>query len=163
MKGASSQVPEGTVELKAFMAGNDVLLFSENVPNAIAAIKKAVQAGQISEARIDESVRRILKAKAFAGLQYRKPVKVANITNDLNTAEATLIKRSITEHSITLAQAQDNLIPIKRADTLTIAAVSIGSGNQTTLEQYCAKYGKVDAVQINKDTDAATFSKTVEN
>ncbi|MBK8345577.1 MAG: hypothetical protein IPL12_21205 [Bacteroidetes bacterium] len=162
MKGVSSYFKPGELEVKAFLAGNDFLLFSENVPVAFEAIKAAVANGTISEQRLDESVRRILKAKAFAGLDNYKPVNVTNITFDLNTTEATLVKRKITENSITLANAVDSLIPFKKLDTLSIACVSVSNGNKTTFQEYLSKYGKVDNFQINKDADAAAYIQMYE-
>ncbi|HRG28500.1 MAG TPA: glycoside hydrolase family 3 N-terminal domain-containing protein [Chitinophagales bacterium] len=162
MKGISAYYKSGELEVKAFLAGNDFLLFSENIPVAFEAIKAAVASGKISEQRLDESVSRILKAKAFAGLNDYKPVKVQNLTADLNADEATLIKRKITEHSITLANAVDSLIPFKKLDTLTIASVSVGNGSKTTFQEYLSKYGKVDNYQINKDADAAAYIQIYE-
>ncbi len=162
MKGVSSYFKPGELEVKAFLAGNDFLLFSENVPVAFEAIKAAVTNGTISEQRLDESVRRILKAKAFAGLDNYKPVNVTNITFDLNTTDATLVKRKITENSITLANAVDSLIPFKKLDTLSIASVSVSNGNKTTFQEYLSKYGKVDNYQINKDADAAAYIQMYE-
>lgn len=162
MKGASTSSDPGELEVRAFLAGNDVLLFSENIPVAFEAIKKAVASGRIPESRIDESVRRILKAKAFAGLDRKKLVEVKNITADLNSTEATLMKRRITEHSITLAQAQDTLVPFKKLDTLRIAAISISGGSKTTFQEYLDKYAAIDLIPVNKDADAATFVQVYE-
>ena len=162
MKGVSANFKSGELEVKAFLAGNDFLLFSENVPVAFEAIKAAVNAGKISEQRLDESVRRILKAKAFAGLNDYKPVKIQNLYTDLNSVEATLIKRKISEGSITLANAPDSLIPFKKLDTLTIASLSVSNGSKTNFQDYLSKYGKVENFQINKDADAATFVQIYE-
>ncbi len=162
MKGAADSYANGELEVRAFLAGNDVLLFSENVPVAVDAIKKAVASGRITEARINESVSRILKAKAFAGLDKNKLVEVKNITADLNSAEATLLKRSITEHSITLAHTNDALVPFKQIDTLSIASVCIGDGAASTFQEYLGKYAKVDKYQIKKDADAAAYTQMLQ-
>ncbi|MEZ4685693.1 MAG: glycoside hydrolase family 3 N-terminal domain-containing protein, partial [Bacteroidia bacterium] len=45
MKGASEQFQPGQLEVEALKAGNDVLLYCENVPAAIDAIEKAVEKG----------------------------------------------------------------------------------------------------------------------
>ena len=50
----------------AFLAGNDILLYNSTWDKQIEAydtILEAVQSGEISEERLDESVRRILKLK----------------------------------------------------------------------------------------------------
>ncbi|HMX04100.1 MAG TPA: glycoside hydrolase family 3 N-terminal domain-containing protein [Chitinophagales bacterium] len=164
MKGASAYYEDGELEVKAFLAGNDMLLFSDNIPVAFEAIKKAVASGRITQAQIDESVKRILIAKAFAGLNVSKNKWVAekNITDDINKPAATLIKRKITENSITLANAADTLIPFKKLDTLSIACISVSGGSKTTFQEYLAKYAKVDLYQINKDADATAFVQSFE-
>ncbi|MEZ5014107.1 MAG: glycoside hydrolase family 3 N-terminal domain-containing protein [Chitinophagales bacterium] len=162
MQGVAAYFDPGELEVKALLAGNDVLLFSENVPVAFQAIKKAVQDGVITEQRIDASVRRILKAKAFAGLDTYTPVHVQNITFDLNTTAAELIKRKITENSITLANMQDDLIPFKVLDTISIATLSIGDGKSTTFQEYLGKYAKMDQYTISKDADAAAYVQMFE-
>ncbi|MBY0424015.1 MAG: glycosyl hydrolase, partial [Cytophagales bacterium] len=59
MKGVSKYFKPGEVDVKALLAGNDVLLFSENVPIAIEKIKEAIEAHQISEKEIDKRVKKI--------------------------------------------------------------------------------------------------------
>ncbi len=162
MKGVSADYTTGELEVKALLAGNDVLLFSENVGVAFDAIKKALEIGTLTEERLDASVRRILKAKAFAGLDHYKPVALQNVTFDINTTEATLLKRRITEKSITLAAEADSLIPFKRIDTLQIASVSIGSGSKTEFQNYLGKYTRVDHFQISKDADATAYIQLYE-
>lgn len=72
------------------------------------------------------------------------------------------MKRSITEHSITLARALDTLIPFKKLDTLRIAAISVSDGSKTIFQQYIDKYAAVDLIPLNKDADAAAFIQAYE-
>ena len=51
------------VAIMAIEAGNDIILMPENFDVAYRSVLDAVAAGQISEDRIDESVRRIIKTK----------------------------------------------------------------------------------------------------
>ncbi|MFN9973400.1 MAG: glycoside hydrolase family 3 N-terminal domain-containing protein, partial [Phycisphaerae bacterium] len=60
MKGVAAYFRPGELELRALMAGNDVLLYSENIPEAIRVIDSAVTAGLVSVSRLDSSVRKIL-------------------------------------------------------------------------------------------------------
>ena len=59
--------PGGTA-LAALRAGCDMLLMPADLPAAYEAVLSAVESGEISESRLDESVRRILRCKASAGL-----------------------------------------------------------------------------------------------
>ena len=58
MKGASNFAKPGELELDAFLAGNDILLFPEDVKSAITNIKKAVENGLVSETRLNISVKK---------------------------------------------------------------------------------------------------------
>ena len=75
MKGASEGNRPGDLEAKAFVAGNDILLMPSDVPRAIAAIRRVIKEGTVSEQELDQRCRKILHAKAWAGLRKFKPVK----------------------------------------------------------------------------------------
>ncbi len=58
----------GTAALKAFQAGTDIILMPENIPEAQFSLKKALESGELTQERLDESVIRILKVKIDNGL-----------------------------------------------------------------------------------------------
>jgi beta-glucosidase-like glycosyl hydrolase len=66
MEGVANFSKPGEVDLKALLAGNDVLLYSQNVHKAKILIKEAVDNGLISETEINRRVKKILKAKYWA-------------------------------------------------------------------------------------------------
>src|SRR5208282_4382331 len=59
----------GRVAVDAFNAGNDVLTMPADLDACYRAMLKAVRTGEISQARLDESVLKILRAKAWVGLE----------------------------------------------------------------------------------------------
>lgn len=63
MKGAANFAPPGEVELAAFLAGNDILLFPENVERAVKRMEQALEDGTITMDQLDQRVSRIWKAK----------------------------------------------------------------------------------------------------
>ncbi|HBI00335.1 MAG TPA: beta-N-acetylglucosaminidase, partial [Flavobacterium sp.] len=87
MKGASNFKSPGDIDLAAFLAGNDILLFPENVPVAIRKIKEAYELSTITEERLAHSVKKILNYKYKAGLNKVKPIDLTNLSNDINSAE----------------------------------------------------------------------------
>ena len=87
MKGATDFVKPGEIDLNAFLAGNDILLFPESVSAGISEIKKAIESKQISIERLDHSVKKILKAKYWVGLNDYKPVDLSNLSKDLNSTQ----------------------------------------------------------------------------
>ena len=128
------------VNLRALIAGNDILLYPENVRDATTTILNAVQQGVISQEFIDEKVKKILRAKFWAGLNKYKPISLNELSTDLNSPEAELLKQELCEQAVTLTDNQNNLLPLNRLDTLRLASIAIGAdpGNvfQKTLNQY---------------------------
>src|SRR5690606_12064951 len=74
----------GDVDLEAFKAGNDVLLFSQNVPLAISKIQFAAKTGVISKEDLEARIKKVLSAKYDLGLYQFQNIKVENATNDIN-------------------------------------------------------------------------------
>ena len=128
MKGVSSLFEPGVVDVKALLAGNDVLLFSRDVPTAINEIKKAIQKGEITQEEIDRRCLKILRAKQWEGLHEYKPVETKSLNQDLNKREYELLNRQLSEASLTVLKNTNDLIPFKGLDTLRIASLSIGEG-----------------------------------
>ncbi len=74
MKGVAEGNEPGVVDKNAVLAGNDLLEFSEDVPKAIAEIRKAIDQGLISQAEIDSRCRKILAVKQWVGLDKYEPL-----------------------------------------------------------------------------------------
>ncbi|HEX2123042.1 MAG TPA: glycoside hydrolase family 3 N-terminal domain-containing protein, partial [Thermoanaerobaculia bacterium] len=106
MGGLAAHFDPGEAAVRAIEAGNDQILFSADTDAAIAAVKTAVRTGRLSEGRIDESVRRILRAKAAAGRRA------------LSRPEAGAPR--IAEQAITLVRDTQKLIPLNGNVTAVI-------------------------------------------
>ncbi|MFN4234235.1 MAG: glycoside hydrolase family 3 N-terminal domain-containing protein [Bacteroidia bacterium] len=165
MKGVSKFYKPGYVDVKAILAGNDVLLFSEDVPTAMTEIKKAIANGEITQEQIDERCRKILMAKKWLGLDNYKPIKIENLYNDLNNTHAELINRKLSEAAITLLKNEKNLIPLMRLDTLRVATLTIGYKEpnkfQSTIDLYMASdhyFLHRDAQRVEVDTMLSKLS-----
>ncbi len=157
MKGVSKFYKPGEVDVKALIAGNDVLLFPEDVPTAIKQIKSAIDSGYISQEEIDKRCMKILLAKQWAGLNHYKAVKIKNLYNDLNTPDAELINRKLTEASITLLKNKNNIIPLQNLDTLRIASLSLGYKELNLFQQTLSNYSPIKHFGIDKEAKRAAY------
>ena len=126
MKGVSSYFAPGVVDVKALLAGNDILLFSQDVGTAIREIKNAIKRGEISQEEIDERVRKILRAKYRVGLYNFQPIPTYGIKEELNTTGTKLLKQHLYENAITLAKDDNRIIPFNQLDQKRFASLSIG-------------------------------------
>jgi beta-N-acetylhexosaminidase len=154
MKGVSSFYSAGNLAVKALLAGNDVLLYSENVPAAIDSIKKAIEEKLISEEDITARVKKILQAKYWVGLNNYKPVDTTNLYRDLNSPEATLLSRKIYESAITILKNKKDILPLQHLDTLSIAAMMMGDSINNAFDAQLKMYAPV-----NTYTAASTANK----
>jgi beta-N-acetylhexosaminidase len=147
MKGASNFAKPGEIDLQAFKAGNDMLEFVVNIPAAFDKIKKAVKKNEISIARLDESVRKILKAKYWVGLNKFQPIPLNNINEDLNTVQDKILNQKLVENSITLVQNKNNVFPIRDLDKNKVAYVKFGKTNDKVFLKRLNDYTKVDVIK----------------
>lgn len=143
MKGASNYKEPGDVDVAAFLAGNDILLISENVPKAVEKIKIAIKKNKITLDRLALSVKKILMAKYKVGLNNYKPVNLENIYSDLNTRSNDILYSKLLENAITLVKNKNNTLPIKNLETSKIAYVKFGEGNSNNYLNQLKQFAKV--------------------
>ena len=117
MNAIAKKFSPGEIDLRAFKAGNDIMLFSQDVPSGKALIKSAFEKGEISENRLAESVKKILKTKFLLGLQDLKPINPENINVDLNNASHAEISEKLYANAITLLKDEKNLLPLSCSKT----------------------------------------------
>ncbi len=150
MKAVTSLYPSGELEAKAFSAGNDVLLFPENIPKAILKIKEKINSGKISILRLEYSVRKILNAKYWVGLNSFKPIKSKNIFNDINTLTDRALYRKIAQKSITVIRNYKYILPIKY-NNKKIALISLDEeAKGKVFEKYIKKMHQIDVLKASK-------------
>jgi beta-N-acetylhexosaminidase len=141
MKGVSQFYEPGLVDVEALIAGNDILLFAEDVPRAVSEIKLAIDKGKISQKEIDQRCRKILAAKHWSGLHKQKPVRLSNLTLDLNDMGSKLLNKKIYAEALTLIKNTDNILPLKELNNKKIAVIETGTFSPTrfatTSDLYC--------------------------
>ena len=156
MKGAADFDESGEIDLAAFLAGNDILLISEDPPTGIAKIMNAYYEGKITEERLQYSVKKILKAKFKVGLNSYKPIPLENLVEDLNRIKDASLYEELIENALTILKNKSDLVPLRRLETKTIAYVKMGDDNGTTFLTELKKYGKVHELKAEKLDDLLT-------
>ncbi len=163
MQGVRKFYKPGEVDAKAAIAGNDVLLFSEDVPKAIEEIKAAIVKGDLSQERIDEACLKILKTKYWLGLNAYQPISSERLWSGLNTQQGLIIRRMLIENAMTLVRNQNDLLPLKRIDTLRIASVAMGSKKRNHFQEYLGRYTAIDYYQIDKNASQKQYNTLLKN
>ena len=125
MAGIASRYDPGTAAVLAVKAGVDIVLKSPDVDAAISALRNAVKANEITIARIDASVRRVLEAKARLSLNSRREVPLELVDRYVSSSEARTVAQDIADKSITLVRDDSRLIPLSESAQKRILNLTI--------------------------------------
>ena len=131
----------------AIQAGADILLKPTDPTRAINAVVSAVEHGEISRARIDSSVRRILALKVRTGAAGRPIVSLDSLREIVGSAGHRAVAERIGERAVTLVRDRNNLVPLRDGRTLVIQYMP-----ETEL-----RAGKVFATQMRRRKNVTTM------
>ncbi|MCL1666363.1 glycoside hydrolase family 3 protein [Elizabethkingia ursingii] len=118
MGAVASRYKAGELDKKAFAAGNDIMLFSQGVSDGKKLIQQAIDNGEISQSRIEESVKKILLTKYYLGLPNFKKISTNNINNDLNNESHALLSEKLYANALTLLKNDQKLLPLQKNETV---------------------------------------------
>src|SRR5271165_4409027 len=121
MHGLTKLFPEGVsaasarAAVKAVKAGNDVLLLPSDLDSAYNGLLRAVRSGEIAESRINQSVLKLLRAKASVGLNKATLVDINAINETVAGPESLAVGQSIADNAVTLVRDNRRVLPLKAA------------------------------------------------
>ena len=115
-----------TVAVLAVRAGADLLLVPPDPDMAVSAVVDAVRRGEITEERVDESVRRILAVKHQLGLDRRRTVDIDAIASRISTRPNRHLAREIARDAVTLLRNRNGLLPLPPDGPLHVVALLAG-------------------------------------
>ena len=114
MEGVRTKYGDDRVPVLALKAGVDQLLNPPSLDVAWNAVLKAVQDGELTEARLDESILRILRLKARLGLFEEPYVSHSGVTRTVGTPAHLAAADGIAERTTTLLVNERRLLPLNR-------------------------------------------------
>ncbi|MCJ0741989.1 glycoside hydrolase family 3 protein [Pedobacter montanisoli] len=162
MKGVVKYFKDGEADVMGVIAGNDILELSENSKRAIKMVRKAVREDRISMERIDESVKKILTAKYWAGLNKNVFVDENNVYEGVNRPESYTLLKQLADASMTLVRNNgylERLTPNKRT-----VIINVGTPNETTFQKELTSFYKNAVVyNVDKNANAAAITTVVNN
>jgi beta-N-acetylhexosaminidase len=112
MGAVANKYNPGELDAMAFKAGNDIMLFSQGVANGKKLIQKAIDNREISQSRVEESVKKILLTKYFLGLDKYSPRNPENINSDLNNDSHKVLVQNLYSNALTLLKDDKKLLPL---------------------------------------------------
>lgn len=120
MSGLTRVYPEGAsaaaghAAVDAIKAGNDMLLLPSDLDGAYNGLLNAVRSGEIPEKRLDESVLKVLRAKASVGLNKATQVDIKNISSVISSPENLLAAQQMADSALTLVRENGRMLPLQR-------------------------------------------------
>jgi len=161
--------------VKAIEAGVDILLVLPDEEKAIDAIENAVKKERISEAQIDESVRKILKYKWSMGLAVNRFVDLKKIPEIVSTPDHLSLAKQAARSSITVLK-NDSVLPLEQFEEKGILEVvvsdaenyrteihrtSTSSPNEAVGDYFTAqlkkRYTNLQTIKVNSSSDSLDF------
>jgi len=168
MKGVTTNFPGAEASVRAIEAGEDIVLLPPDIPASFEAIKAAVKSGRITEQRIDESVRRVLTAKAKLNLQDPKNrfVDVNALMNVVGTKANLDFAQHVEDLAITLVRDNQHALPLKPSPDLRVAQINIldsrngwreGVPGGTVTAELPKRFPRAVTVRIDDDSSLNEF------
>jgi len=147
MQGVTDHYTPDEAAILAIEAGADVLLVPDNFAQAYHGLLQAVKSGRISRARIQESVRRVLAAKAWVGLERERFVDIERVSSHVGAPGSEAVADSIFAASITLLRNSGHILPLSKKMRVQIVAVTdepnleVGEALKEVLESHVKAVG----------------------
>lgn len=163
MKGATKYFKPGMAALYALLAGNDILLYPEEIPWAIQYIKEAVYDSILCQDELDAHVKKVLMLKYWSGLNQCQYIDTTNLYKDLNNIDDRLLIRKLTEESLTLLKNDDKLIPIQRLDSLRIAFLNLEPKYSKVFYDYLSLYAPIDSINLPDKPSPGQINKIIDS
>lgn len=124
MQGLASLYDTGESAVRALEAGSDVLLMPRSAEQAINGVLQAVQSGRLTRQRIDDSVAKVLSAKARLGLTKKKIVNLEQIADIVGSPEAEEHAQDVADRSVTLVKDAGDNLPLRHPESTCLIALT---------------------------------------
>jgi beta-N-acetylhexosaminidase len=151
MKGVVKYFKDGEADVMGIIAGNDILELSENSKRAVKMVRQAIKDQRLTIERIDESVKKILTAKYWAGLNVKQTINESNVAAEVNRPESLALLQQLADASMTLLRGREHvqlLTPVRRT-----VIINVGTPDPTTFQKELAMVYK-NSVYYNLDKNA---------
>lgn len=153
----------GELELKSLQAGNDVLLYSEDVEGAFEYLKNKLKTQELPATEIHQKSEKILKAKAKLGLINTTHSSVKNIKEDLFTSEVIKLQTQAAEAAFTLLKEDTSLLPLPQENAkYEYVFLQIDPPSSSTLAQKLQEKYDLQNLIFNPKSNQETF-EAIEN
>ena len=154
---ASSPNPSGAACVAALKAGNDILLIPPDLDSGYRGVLEAARSGEIPKQQIDESVLKILKAKASLGLNKARLVDIDEIGHEVGRQENIAVGQKVADAAVTLVREGSPVLPLQRTNVGTHGYVN----PYTVVEQISNRVVAVLFIEDIRTEAGRTFERSL--
>ena len=164
MDAVSRKLSPGDAAVRAVKAGNDIILNSPDDSSAVAAIKAAVEHGDIPATQIDQSVRRILRAKARLDLHRVRFVSLDEVPRQVGGRQHAMVAQEVSGKAITLVRDDRNQVPMRaprESSVLYLSVLDYPSGwriaapSRTMIPELRQRWPNLTAIELSDRSTSA--------
>ena len=150
---------EGAV--RAFLAGADQVLHSPDPIAAFNGLKAALASGRVTQAQIDASVERVLRAKASVGLHVLRAIDLDAVPATVGGRAHTAAAEEAFARSITLVKDERRQVPLtlpREAPVLYLSILDYPSGwqiaapSRTFIPELKKRWPNVTSIEVSDHT-----------
>lgn len=128
MKALTKQYGDVEIVKRAYIAGNDILLYPSMIKESIEAIKLAVESGEITEEEVNAKALRVLRAKYFVQ-DIEGTIQHPVLTKE----QIEYAKIQVYEKALTVVQNKDDVLPIHDASGKSLV-INVGGNGDAFVE-----------------------------
>ena len=125
MGGISKNYSDAFALIETIKAGSDVIIQNNNYKGSIDTIEKAVNDGEISIHRINESVLKVLKMKEKVGLFKSTKISLDSYYNSFQKKEHKIIAKQVAQEAITCVKYDSSIFPFSTNNPDTLYVIDI--------------------------------------
>jgi len=130
MNAVTRLYPSGRAVVEAIKAGNDLIVIPAELDASYNALLEAVRSGEIRQSRIDQSVIKILHAKAAVGLHKARMVDINYLATAIARPESLALAQKVADEAVTLVRENGQVLPLKRVGTNHAAGTYPSTGGR---------------------------------
>ncbi len=154
MRGVTKYFPSGEIEVRALLAGNDLLLLPENTPRAISGLLQAYDSGRIPASLLEEKCKKILSYKYDLELTKKQTIAEEQLYSDLNNPKALALREKLYENAITLVENKE-ILPLNRKTKEQLAIVNFGFDKHNNFRKHASNFSNATYIYLPKNLSIA--------
>jgi beta-N-acetylhexosaminidase len=129
MSGLTIYFTQEEASVRAIEAGADLLLKPADPDASLRGVRDAVKQGRLTEARIEQSARKVLAAKYDLGLTQQRLTSLDQIDQEVAGKKANELADDIADDAITLVRNDAKLLPWTRSPNAKVFNLAITNGD----------------------------------